>query len=79
MPWPKTLLELAAEGYTYLETKSCRGKTCKADILWFKTPQGRLMPISLVNQPSGNLFEGEDVYEAHFAKCPDVQDFRKKA
>jgi hypothetical protein len=63
--FPKTEDELAKAGYKYQRTERCKGKTCGVMLAWYLTPNGKWMPLE------------EGTLEPHFAKCPDVKDFRK--
>lgn len=63
MPFPRTDSDLKAAGYEYDNTSHCRG--CGAEIEWWRTPKGRLIPLD-----PGTM-------EAHFATCPKAKDFRK--
>jgi hypothetical protein len=85
--WPKTSEELTAAGYKFVETARCKGRNCAAEVLFFETPYGRLMPLVRVRsdlQPTLN-FEPEGApppalevrYQPHFADCPDARQFQK--
>lgn len=65
MAFPKTEGELAAQGYRYMKTERCKGKTCTATLAWYLTPKGHWIPLE------------EGTLEPHFANCPDIKDFRK--
>ena len=45
----------------------CRG--CGADILWCRTPAGKMMPV---DPP-----EEDEQAVTHFATCPDEKQFRR--
>ena len=64
MPFPRTEQEFAEQGYRYMKTEPCKGKTCKAMIAWYLTPKGKWMPLT------------EGTLEPHWKGCPDAKDFR---
>ena len=64
MAFPKTESELVAQGYTYEGTSKCKGPTCGETIAWYRTPQGKRIPLT------------EGTLEPHFSSCPDVNRFR---
>jgi len=64
MPFPKTEYELVKAGYEYEGTRKCSGPTCDVMIAWYRTPMGERIPLE------------EGTLEPHFAKCPDVKNFR---
>ncbi len=63
MSFPKNEKELAEQGYKFKNEGQCRG--CKADIEWWETPKGKLMPLN-----SATL-------EPHWSNCPNVKEFRR--
>lgn len=69
MAFPKTLEELKAAGYTFVEHRSCKGQTCTAQLEFWKTPKGKYMPFDV--DPTGNV-------KAHWADCPDSEAFRNR-
>lgn len=69
MPFPKTLEELTAAGYTFQQHKPCSGKTCTAMLEFWKTPRGKFMPFDVDDK--GNVV-------AHWAACPDRDSFRNR-
>lgn len=60
-------------------------KSCKANIMWGKTTNGKAVPLDtkpknvyvLLNGDT-NVYSLECGYESHFATCPDALKFRKK-
>lgn len=62
MPFPQTETELAEAGYKYQGTGKCR--KCQAEINWYETPKGRMMPLDPDLKP-------------HWSSCPFADDFRK--
>jgi hypothetical protein len=57
----------------------CGGQTCKAEIIWGKTPEGKSIPLD-PKPPTYVL--GEDgvavrsaAMVSHFATCPDARQF----
>ncbi len=46
MAWNfKTDTELVAAGYKFVKKGKCRGESCGAELEWWETPRGKLMPI----------------------------------
>jgi hypothetical protein len=68
MPFPRTLDELKANGYVFSNHGVCRG--CKAEIEWWGTPKGKMMPFDLMSAPEYKV-------SSHWASCPDRDSFRK--
>jgi transcription elongation factor Elf1 len=60
-------------------------KSCGAEIEWIKTPQGKSHPVDAspkklwqyTDHPVNNPWQLVDVYESHFATCPDANKHRK--
>jgi hypothetical protein len=69
MPFPKTLDELTAAGYVFLDHATCR--SCGEDIEFWQTPRGKKMPMNPMNK-------GTDEAKSHFATCPDAPLFRNQ-
>ena len=67
MAFPKTLDELRAAGYKFLEHRKCIGNTCNQQIEFWQTPKGKKIPLDV--DAKGNV-------EPHFSSCPDVKQFR---
>jgi hypothetical protein len=63
MPFPRTDIDLTAQGYEYESKTRCRG--CGAEIEFWRTPKGKHMPLD-----PGTL-------EPHWAHCPKAEAFRK--
>jgi hypothetical protein len=63
--------ELESLDYSYSGESPCRG--CGALIMWFDTPFGKKIPMSVVKGTEGE----RPVLEAHFATCPKAASFRK--
>jgi hypothetical protein len=72
MKFPATDAELVQGGYEFRFEARCTGKTCSALLRWYHTPNGKRMPFSMVAGSEGAL------WEAHWASCPDVLQFRRK-
>lgn len=68
MPFPKTLDELRAAGYTFINHRKCIGPSCGAQIEMWRTPAGKNIPLDV--DAKGNVV-------AHFPSCPDLNQFRK--
>lgn len=64
MPFPRTDIDLAAQGYVFENKAKCRG--CGADIEFWLTPKGKHIPLD-----AGTM-------EPHWATCPKADDFRGK-
>jgi hypothetical protein len=71
MPFPKTLSELTAAGYTFLEHARCRGPQCRREIEWWQTTAGKKIPLELMERPDA-------LTKPHWADCPDADSFRRK-
>ncbi len=67
-PWPKSNLELTAQGYIFSGRGVCKG--CHAPIVWATTPNQKRMPLSKV---AGT----ESTYEPHWASCEKRADFKR--
>lgn len=72
-------------------TNFCR--SCGARIQWYRTDQGKKMPVNVTPSPNGNIsiqvdLLGEPVAHvvsdgtgdrlAHFVTCPDAEQWRRK-
>jgi hypothetical protein len=64
---PETRQEMLRAGYQFLNTAECKG--CKARIEWWKTTNGRKIPMN----PAAS---DHAVMTAHFATCPKSDSFR---
>jgi hypothetical protein len=57
--------ELEADGYEKQPGNArCRGPRCGAEIEWWKTPTGKMMPLD------------PDTLLPHWKICPDADSFR---
>lgn len=63
MPFPKTAKEMEAQGYEFTGSGRCRD--CKAELDWYRTPQGKNIPMN-----AGTI-------EPHWGSCPNAERFRK--
>lgn len=70
MPFPTTRDELLAAGYSFHVDKICK---CGARIEMFRTPNKKVIPIHFTRDVSTN----REVCVAHFADCPNVEEFRR--
>lgn len=66
MPFPKTDGELRKAGYRFDNVAKCTGPNCDADIEWWYTQNGKMMPLD-----PGTM-------EPHWFTCPDAERFRGK-
>lgn len=64
MPFPKTETELRAAGYEPPKEGSTHCRGCGAEIEFWRTPKGKIIPLD-----AGTL-------ESHWATCPKAKDFR---
>lgn len=71
MKFPATQAELLKGGYVFSKQSQCQGRDCRVMLRWYKTAQGRFMPLSVVPGEPGLLFR------PHFIDCVNAQDFRK--
>lgn len=69
MPFPKTLDELHAAGYKFLNDSVCRG--CGEEITWYETPNGKKIPMNPMPR-------GVSEAVAHWGTCTEADSFRKK-
>jgi len=53
-------------------------RSCKADIVWLKTEQGRHIPINADTVSKGDKIFDFNKHKAHFATCPDAAKHRRK-
>ncbi|MDE2102773.1 MAG: hypothetical protein KGL39_36350 [Patescibacteria group bacterium] len=67
MPFPATFSALKAAGYRFDNHARCKG--CGQEIEWWFTPKGRKLPFDLMPNDDSPAV-------AHFATCPDVDQFR---
>jgi hypothetical protein len=77
MKYPTNSNELRSAGFTYAEDGRCRGKNCHEPIEWWITPGGKRIPMSKVIVGTLEAGDRREMLEPHFAKCPDVGDFRR--
>jgi hypothetical protein len=68
MPFPQTQDELKSAGYVWQNDATCKG--CGADISWYKTPKGSMMPMDPMDR-------GAAPAVPHWSTCPDRDTFRK--
>lgn len=82
---PSVLGALKIEAIEYFESRligdheivTCRGKDCDADVVWLVTRLGKWIAVNI-----GNVTADDDEFRyayhvAHFATCPNADDFRK--
>lgn len=69
MPFPKNLDELVQAGYIFENDAVCKG--CGADITWYRTPTGKMIPMDPMER-------GVSPAIAHWSTCPERDSFRKK-
>lgn len=55
--------------------KRCKG--CNAKIIWFKTDQGKNMPVDADTVEPDDDELDLDRHVSHFATCPKSNEFRK--
>lgn len=68
-PWPHDTHEkLSEQGYKFRHFAMCMGGSCKERLLWYETPNRRMMPFN--RKADGTTLE------PHFASCPDRVSFR---
>lgn len=67
--WPKTRDELRDAGYGFKAKTVCRSMVCRKNIEMWQTPNGKMMPLSAVD---------ETHLQPHFADCPDAKKFRRE-
>lgn len=70
--WPKTEGELTEAGFARKGTSHCRSVSCRRSIVWFSTPTGNTMPMSLIKT------EGARLYQPHWVDCPAAGSHKKK-
>jgi len=63
--WPKSDTALKEAGYTFSGVGKCQSDKCGAEIEWWKTPKGKMIPLD-----PGTM-------EPHWGTCPDAKSFRK--
>ena len=69
MSLPTTRSGLTDLGWRFSSRSSCRA--CEKKIEWWKTPDGRNAPMSIV------LVEGCEEIVSHFSDCEKHQQFRR--
>jgi hypothetical protein len=67
MPFPKTLDEMTAAGYSFENSAICKG--CGEDIEWWTTPTGKKIPMN-------PMYRGIFAAVSHWATCADAPSFR---
>lgn len=60
------------------EIVPCRGKDCKADVIWLPTKEGKRMPVNPENVAADDYLFRHDHHVSHFADCPNADQFRRK-
>lgn len=68
MLFPETSDALKAAGYQWQNDGVCKG--CGADIEWWRTPQGKYLPMDPMERGSSRAI-------SHFATCSDTPLFRR--
>jgi hypothetical protein len=68
MKWPATRDELRNDGYGFERYTACRSMNCRKNIEMWRTPTGKLMPMSPTDA---------EHLQPHFADCVDAAKFRK--
>lgn len=76
---PTKLEELRAAGYVFDGEGRCRG--CGEQVEWFITPNGRKMPMSVVeirdrDSPIAPVTEIQRI--PHWGRCSEADQFRRK-
>lgn len=71
--FPDTRRDMEAVGYHYTGESKCR--SCGEPMLWFETPRGKKIPMSVV---SGTESEEHRRLEPHWKSCPEADNFRKE-
>jgi len=51
-------------------------KSCHAEIVWLKSKKGKNIPVDAETYHGEEGFDFEK-HRAHFATCPNAEDFRK--
>ena len=60
------------------EIVSCRGKDCDADVVWMATNSGKRVPVNPDNVEADDDRFRHGHHVAHFATCPNADQFRKQ-
>ncbi len=74
LEWPSTRKTLYAAGYARdLQAPSRPCKLCGVKIEFWRTPEGKLMPLEVdpLSMPNAPMLL------CHFATCPEAEKFRK--
>lgn len=57
----------------------CRGKDCGAKLIWLRTFRGGWIPVNADESVLElDQYFDHQRHKAHFATCPNAEDFRKK-
>ena len=59
------------------ERRITRCASCRAQIIWFKTPAGQSMPVDALTVEVGDTVLDLKRHESHFASCPNADKHRK--
>jgi hypothetical protein len=59
------------------EARIRRCRTCNAQIIWFKTAEGRNMPVDAGTVEAGDEELDLKRHKSHFATCPQAAKHRK--
>ena len=82
---PSVLGALKIEAIEYFESRligdheivSCRGKDCDAEFVWLVTKAGKPIAVNADNVQADDDQFRYSHHVAHFATCPNADDFRK--
>ena len=59
------------------EARIRRCRSCNAPIIWFKTAEGRNMPVDADTVEAGDTEMDLTRHKSHFATCPNADKHRK--
>jgi len=70
MGFPQDRDALRESGYRFDNHATCRGEDCGVEVEWWITPKGKKLAFNLMQN-------GDSPAIAHFASCPNREDFRR--
>jgi hypothetical protein len=70
--FPRTVRELEAQGYTFLDVRKCKAPNCNELVMFYRTPNDKEMPMN-----QHNRMDKDAQVLTHFATCPAARSFQR--
>jgi hypothetical protein len=79
-PAKGTRMSFDEEGTTEAhERRIVRCRSCRAQIIWFKTAAGKNMPVDADTvKPEDTEYDPDEGHKSHFATCPNADQHRRR-